>query len=319
MKKLDISVIIPTMNREHSLLRTLEKLLIYQYVPNEIIIVDQSDVNNKNLIKNLNDKLEYIKKDINIKHIIQEKPSLTKARNIGLEKAKNDIIIFMDDDVDVMKDTLKNVYSIMNDKNISMIAGIDILDTNSNSKIGYIFGTKSITKKNIGHVNKSMFGRFPYNIENLEGRCCTEWAMGFFFVVRKSLINKWNIRWDERLISYAYAEDLDFSFSYYKKSKEENLQCIMDSSVKVQHNCSREWRVESKKSTFMYVINREYLSYKHYPYDFIRIRTRWSNIGALIQRIVQKDNYKDFIKAMYYCEKYRKDIKNGILHYELYE
>ena len=143
--------------------------------------------------------------------------------------------------------------------------------------------------------------------------------MGFFFVVRKSLLNKWDIKWDEKLISYAYAEDLDFSYSYYKQAKKENLKCIIDSRIKVKHNCSREWRVSSKKSTIMFIINREYLSYKHFNTISSRIRTKWANVGVLIERIIKRNKPVEFLKGMYYCDKYRSDIKKGVLHYELYD
>lgn len=36
-------------------------------------------------------------------------------------------------------------------------------------------------------------------------------------------------------------------------------------------------------------------------------------------RIKRKDNAFDIIRAMYYCDKYRKDIKKGVLHTELYD
>ena len=41
-------------------------------------------------------------------------------------------------------------------------------------------------------------------------------------------------------------------------------------------------------------------------------------IGFLLKKILQKDNPKDFLFAMFYCLKYRKDIRKGELHRELY-
>lgn len=316
METVNISVVIATMNRPESLIKTLDCIYNKTVIPNQIVIIDQSNKNN--LIDKELLNVKYCKTKIN--YIYQEMPSLTKARNVGINYAENDIVVYMDDDVFVNDDTIKNVNEIFNnDKSISMLAGIDEFQEDKDSIFGYIFGVKSKKNINIGQVSKSMFGKFPKNISSLEGRCETQWAMGFFFVVRKSLILKWNLCWDEKLISYAYAEDLDFSYMYYKKSKKENLKCIIDSKVKVKHNCSREWRIPSRKSTYMFIINREYLSYKHYKTPISRLRTRWANIGFLAQKLLKRENYRDFYKGMCLCDKYRKDIKKGILHSDLYK
>ena len=63
---------------------------------------------------------------------------------------------------------------------------------------------------------------FPTHIDSITD---TEWAMGFFSVYRTFLIRKWNLKWDEHLINYAYPEDLDFSYSYYKYAKTEGFKC----------------------------------------------------------------------------------------------
>ena len=42
MKILDISVVIPTRNRVDSLIETIEQIYNCEYIPNEIVIVDQS-------------------------------------------------------------------------------------------------------------------------------------------------------------------------------------------------------------------------------------------------------------------------------------
>lgn len=309
-----LSVIIPTLNRPDSVEDTLIHIFESNILPDEIIIVDQSDDKEiERIIRKYEDKMF-----INYIHI-SEKGS-THARNIGIEKATGNIIIFMDDDVRVKKDTFENIKNIMQDKKISMIAGINLNANNKTNKfsslLGYIFFTKNYFKNNIGYVTDTMLGRFPVKFNE---RTNTEWAMGYFFVVRKELIDKWNLRFDEKLISYAYAEDLDFSYSYYLKSKKEDYNCIIDKKVQVWHMTSQEFRITKWKHTVMYIINREYLSYKYKKSSYSRLKQRWTNIGRFFERIISKDSPKDIILAMHYCDKYRKDIKNGILHTELYD
>ena len=203
----------------------------------------------------------------------------------------------------------------MQNEKIAMIGGIDENTEKSKSKIGYLFGTKSYKLRAVGHVTKSVLGRYPNDVV---GEVETQWAMGYFFAIKKSLKDEWNIDWDEKLISYGYPEDLDFSFSYYKKADELGLSCILSDKVKVRHLVSKEYRTASYKSTVMYVINREYLSYKHKMGLFSLIANRWANFGEFLKRILKNNKPFDLVKAQWYCDLHRNDIKKGILHYELY-
>lgn len=129
-----ITIIIPTMNRPKSLDRTLKCFFEGECTPNQIVIIDQSQTQEK---RNGNKDVLRKYKDFCISQTYeyQQVPSLTKARNLGVSKVENEIVVFSDDDIDVNVDTLKNVYAIMQDENIAMIAGIDEF-TSSSSKIG---------------------------------------------------------------------------------------------------------------------------------------------------------------------------------------
>ena len=305
-----LSIVIPTMNRYDSLVRTITYLLNGSTKPNEIVVVDQST--DAQIRKKIEDYLSLL--EIKTVYYYQEMPSLTKARNIGMTLVSNEIVVQMDDDVDVEVDTLKNVLCLFEkNKTLSMIAGINKGGGPSNSLSGYLFGKKSYWKRNIGHVTYAMYGRFTQKYLDVVE---SEWAMGFFFVIKKSLFDKWNLQWDEKFIGYAYAEDLDFSYDYYLRSKREGMKCLMSNRIMVKHNVSTEWRVVPRKHTFMIVLHREYLSYKFHKSPFARLATRWSNTGELIRRILKHENPKDIWDAQVFCDKYRKDIKIGNFHYE---
>ena len=313
-KNVPISVVIPTMNRPGSLRKTVNSILSKEYIPSQIVIVDQSDTT-ENRFENKKIIYEGLL-STDIEYVFQEVPASTLARNTGFNFCTNEIIIYSDDDIDVNNNTLKNIYDLMSDKSIAMIAGINENDIESRSWGGYIFGTKSFKNRNIGHVTLSMLGRYPTEVYGIVN---TQWAMGYFFVARKSLIEKWSLKWDENLAGYAYAEDLDFSYSYFKRARKEGIKCILSDTVKVKHLSSCEWRIAPYKNTIMYVINREYLSYKHFKTPFARLATRWTNFGILLYRILKRNAPKDLIIAQYYCDRYRKDIKKGKLHYDLYK
>ncbi len=309
---LPISLVIPTMNRPESLVRTLDFIAKGKDVPAQVVVVDQSqniELQNKN--QEVLNGFSGVFSQINYEY--QEVPSLTKARNRGLEAVKNEIVVLADDDIDVNAETISNVYEIFHDSKIAMIAGIDELTSKSSTNIGYILGTKSIRNRKIGHVTKSMLGRYP---DCINGQIETQWAQGYFFAVRKSLMDKWQCRWDENLTSYAYAEDLDFSFNYYKHAKAEGLKCVLDSRVSVKHLATLEFRIPSEKSIYMYIVNRVYLSHKHKMGFYGNIASAWCNFWRLVQNVVSRQQPGVIAKAWLASIKYHKEIIEGNLDYD---
>lgn len=306
-----ISIIIPTYNRINSLTRTLEYISSSSLLPQEVIVVDQTTE------KALADRIHELcdKQQFNTIYLHQNEPSLTKARNRGIEIASNEIIIFMDDDVDVQPHTLYNIIKLFEDHGLAMVGGFNSWSPLQNSVIGYFFGKSSFIKRNIGHVTQAVYGRFPLQ----KGpNISTEWAMGFFFAVRKSCLQRWELRFDELLRYYAYAEDLDFTYAYYKRAKEEGLRCIMSDLAEVTHNCSQEYRTPTYSTTFMQVLHREYLRNKHFHNLTSRLLCAWSDFGDFVFRMLRKEKPMTVLRARRFLSKYRKDIKRGDFHYDLF-
>lgn len=91
-----VSVIIPTYNRAHIIQQTIESLLTQTYDSWECILVDDgSDDNTIEIIKNYSTKDKrffcFVRPEIN-------KKGPSSCRNIGIQKAKGDYIIFLDSD-----------------------------------------------------------------------------------------------------------------------------------------------------------------------------------------------------------------------------
>jgi len=304
-----ITVIIPTMNRYETLKRTIDALMLSSLLPDEVPIIDQTQV------LTTAKKIQHYCGGINIiRYIKQDEPSLTKARNKGMRLARNEIIVFMDDDVDVRVDTFQILANLYKEEKVAMIAGLNVFDElQKNSALGIIFGKSSYTKRFTGHVTEALYGRFPIRCN---GSVNTEWAMGFFFSVRKTYVEKWKLEFDENLQYYAYAEDMDFTYSYYKKANSEGLQCIINNRLIVQHNVSTEYRTPSRKATYMVILHRYYLSYKHFKSPMSRVSVVWSNIGDIFFRALKKESAIDVITGQLFCFKHLKDIRKGNFHYE---
>lgn len=290
---LNISIVIPTMNRLESLQRTINYIALSKVKPIEVVVVDQSV--DEDCIERTKDFLKM--QPINCLYVHQSTPSLTKARNTGMEYVHGDLVVQMDDDVDIKPDTLTNILEIFSNKNVAMLAGVfEGYDSEPRSAIGFLFWKKNWRKRNIGHVVKSVYGRFP---EIISEATPTEWAMGFFSVYRADLIKKWNLKWDEHLVSYAYAEDIDFSYSYYKKAKVVGMHCIMSNKVIVKHNVTKEWRIPTRKHTYMIINNRRYLRQKHFGNSLIsKIAVKWADYGEYFRRLLNHEAASDWKDAM---------------------
>ena len=308
-----ISIIIPTRNRINTLKECLIEINNSTIKPKEIIIVDQSDIKIK-----LEDIDEINLENITI--IYQKFPSLTKARNSGLKRACGDIIVFMDDDTILNKYSLDNLLRTFEmDENIKLVTSIDT-NSNINKKypdiLGLIFGRKKMSKKG-GYVCKgAMLGRYNNNNINVD-ISETEWAMGYFFAICSDVVKKYKLKFDENLISYAYPEDLDFTYNYYKKVIKDKGKCVINKNIYVNHLGSKEYRIESNKALNMYVINRIYLSYKYFESPIYRIMVVWSDLGEVIRRMLIKSEYKTIISTYIECFKNRKDLKNKRINEKL--
>lgn len=304
-----VSIIIPTLNRASSLARTLGFISKSSILPDEVIIVDQSPRDTAEKTKKLCDS-----QTLKIKYIHINEPSLTGARNAGIELCKNDIAIFMDDDVNIGTDTIKNILVLFKDNSVSMVAGIDSGSPMKRLSLpSLIFFRSSFFKRYKGHVAMAGYGVFP---QNPQAETPTEWAMGFFFAIRKNLAQKWGLKFDENLKYYAYAEDMDFTYRYFLKSKEENLKCIMSTAATVLHNVSKEYRLPSRQRTFMEICHRRYVMSKHGNSILRKLIMLWSDIGTAILRIKRGEPASDVFKAIAFAIKYRRDIKKGVFHYD---
>ena len=86
---MNVSVVIPTYNRHILLKRAINSLLTQTYLVNEIIVVDDGSTDNTKQI---------IKDFPNITYIYQENRGVSTARNVGIQRAKNEWIAFLDSD-----------------------------------------------------------------------------------------------------------------------------------------------------------------------------------------------------------------------------
>ena len=90
-----ISVVIPTYQRERVLVETIDYLLRLEPGPEEVLIVDQTAEHNADteLV------LAELERKGKIRWLRLSRPSITHAMNVGLQEARNEIVLFLDDDI----------------------------------------------------------------------------------------------------------------------------------------------------------------------------------------------------------------------------
>ena len=100
-----ISIIVPVYKVEKYLNKCINSILDQTYQNIEIILVDDGGKDKCPMICD-----EYVKIDQRVKVIHQENRGLSGARNVGIEMAKGEYLIFVDSDDTIEKTLVKDLY-----------------------------------------------------------------------------------------------------------------------------------------------------------------------------------------------------------------
>src|SRR5581483_5044286 len=118
-KTVDVSVILPTYNRDAVLSKTLECLLAQDPRPKEIIVIDQSrehDAKTSSFLKDLIDRNQII-------YIYQAQPNAQRARNTAIAESTGEVLLFVDDDVEMGSDFVGAHWRNYMDPEIAAVCG----------------------------------------------------------------------------------------------------------------------------------------------------------------------------------------------------
>lgn len=193
----DLSVVIPAWNRSALLHCLLESLFqareAYKYGDTEVIVVDSSEGEEKERIRNSCKQFETI--------YLEGPDSVRKKRNKGIIEAKNPIIVFMDSDVTVAEDVL----------NLHIETYIESGDENLGGTFGVteFVGEDSFFWKIVQYTtfvdSFSFAKRFPYQ----------NWTIGNNVTFRKSVLQEIHM-FEEAFPFKLGGDDLDMSYRVIK-------------------------------------------------------------------------------------------------------
>lgn len=189
-----VSIIIPVLNGETSIKKCLESIVNQNYKNLEIIIVDNGSKDNTINIVN-----DFQKKDNRIKQYFSKKRGVSNARNLGIQKASGDYIMFIDADDTIDKDMIVLMLKIAKVKKCDIVkSGFKLIQNEREENF--------CLKEGKYTINKSFWENFfsTYNYNQVWGQ-----------LINRKLCKQ--IKFNSNI---SMAEDYLFNYYLYKKSKE---------------------------------------------------------------------------------------------------
>jgi len=289
-----ISVIIPTFNREKHLKNCLSSLLIQTKKPHEILIIDNSDNYYAKKVVNIfeeqfklqNISLYYFKNSINSGAI---------ARNLGVSKAKGDLIAFLDDDVLLDLNYYEEIEKVFLKYPTALgVHGYNKLVDNSYQKMKNSFIQSLIYKFEKFFMTSSFYEDNQSRV--LPSLCLTnptpscfisivqsEWVSTCAGVFHKAVFSKFSF--EKQFMKYSWNEYLDFSYSIFKKNKKSLFVTPQAKYIDVATN---DGRIPSKELIYMSEVYDLYIFLLRFDTTFKNISIYcWSKFGRMTYNIIR--------------------------------
>lgn len=193
-----ISIIAPVYNVEQYLGCCIDSILQQSYTDYELLLINDGSTDSSGEVCN-----KYAKKDSRIRVFHKSNRGLSSARNIGLDNAKGEYVIFIDsDDYWQGVEALKHLYETITKFNADVVRGEYI----SIDEFGNIIKTLTQDKSEIEYklLDSAMFYRKAICGENFS----------WLYLFRRKAISQ--LRFDE---DRKFQEDIDFNIKFFSKHR----------------------------------------------------------------------------------------------------
>jgi len=275
-----ISIIIPTKDRPQDLARCLESLSNQTLLPDEIIIVDASDMEelDSSVIAKLNKKIKTTH--------LHTAAGLTHQKNVGVKACTGDIIFVLDDDVVLKEDFVKEIVDVFDNDSERKVAGVcgRIVSTQKHDSrslrsmlvaaIGAVHRAIAVVfllrKRGDGTFRASGFPNYPYATSEVKR---VEFLPGGLTAWRKEILSEF--KFDEKLEGPSILEDVDFSYRVSRKYVN-----IYTPRAELVHNPSPVARIDTIARGKMLIENSYYLFKKNLPQTLkYKLAFYWAVVG----------------------------------------
>jgi glycosyltransferase involved in cell wall biosynthesis len=268
------SVVIPTMRRERILETTLDSLRDCDPAPDEVIVIDADANRSSEAVVTAFD--HQVAPSV---RYLDSEPSLTHQRNLGIDDAQGDVVVFLDDDVNIEADLFGRLAEVYRDPSIVGATG-RVVEPQSprmlspQSKMRRLLGGEDGTFTRYG---------YPLYLRNPEHDRDVEFMQGCFMSARREEARV--VRFDEHLTGYALAEDEDFS---YRLSRLGRIRYTAD--IVVEHRKLGFGSADERRFGCLVVVNRAYLFRKNFDQSALA-RAQFALLVALLvgHRLVNRE------------------------------
>lgn len=190
MSNLLVSIIVPVYKVEKYLGKCIESILAQTYQCWELILVNDGSPDHSGEICD-----EYARKDIRVRAFHKENAGVSSARNLGLDNAKGDYIMFVDADDWLSVDCLEVCVNEIIESNLDAI------------QFGFISVTSDKEIPNLQAATISLNGE--QYIQSNSFNVCAGGGM-----YKRDIIERYNLRFHSQL---KLAEDQIFVLSFFKQ------------------------------------------------------------------------------------------------------
>lgn len=297
----------------------LYSILRQTKLPTEVITVDDSDnYKTRDLITQLRN--DFSNRKIALKYMRPRKKtkSISLARNLGAVQSTAEVVIFVDDDVKLDKEYIKEILKIFEEHPNAL--GVGGYITNSREYVSSVRGLLSNVISKIFflfhreedrcRVLRSGYITYPYSMNDVI-EC--EWLSGTNSSYRMEVLKKFQM--DENLKEFSLFEDVDISYRIHKRYPN---SLYMTPHAKVIHKASPLARRDAISLIYFEITYHTYFFYKNIRQTFLnRMLFFWSRFGYFVTTCLSACMKKRFkiiiflIGSYMYTLKHLDDIKNG--------
>ena len=264
VKIVKISVIICTKDRADDMRRTLASIEYQSMLPDEVVVVDASrDDQVRELVVHSSLTTLYINSE----------PGLTRQRNKGVEASSGDVLVFLDDDVELVPGCLQAFADALhqNEEYVAAICGrvLNVLPRLDSKRSQLLYVVDKALQRFFMMPEERHSGYFKYSTAStrphlsdkpgytrvLSGGCSAYWKSVFEV-----------IRFDEHFEAYGYAEDVDTSLQIANAG----YKIYYEPRAALYHYPSGTSRMPRGDSSRMLVENSYYIYCKHFENSWLR-------------------------------------------------